>query len=75
MKRTSLLLFFSLVATVLAPAARTAGGPDVTDTRLLTQPAVSQRHVAFIIEELKKNPQAKPTRPPYPIKTLRRSSS
>src|SRR5262245_61197175 len=48
MKRTSVLLFVSLVSTVLAPAARTAGGPDVTDTRMLTQPAVSQRHIAFI---------------------------
>ncbi|PYQ90720.1 MAG: peptidase S41, partial [Acidobacteria bacterium] len=48
MKRTFLLLVVSFIALVLSPAARTAGGPDVADTKLLTQPAVSARHIAFI---------------------------
>src|SRR5262249_3592986 len=34
-----------------------------------------ERAIQIALEELKKNPQPKPTRPPYPIKTLRRSSS
>jgi tricorn protease len=44
--------YVSLVVTAtvlaLAPMARTANGPDVTDTKMLTQPAVSADHVAFI---------------------------
>ncbi len=34
----------------LLPAGtiRSAGGPDVTDTRLLTQPAIGGGHIAFI---------------------------
>src|SRR5205814_1687543 len=36
------------VLTALSPVARTANGPDVTDTKMLTQPAISADHVAFI---------------------------
>ncbi len=47
MKRYVHLLSMSIVL-ALAPMAHTAGGPDVTDTKMLTQPAVSADHVAFI---------------------------
>src|SRR5439155_402638 len=36
------------IVLALAPMARTANGPDVTDTKMLAQPAVSTDHVAFI---------------------------
>src|SRR5256712_7932037 len=36
------------IVLALAPMARTANGPDVTDTKMLAQPAVSADHVAFI---------------------------
>ena len=42
-------LRFALALSLLAAgAARTAGGQNTTDTRLLSQPAVSATHVAFI---------------------------
>jgi tricorn protease len=44
----SLCLFVASIAVGLAPTARTAGGPDIADTKMLTQPAVSADHVAFI---------------------------
>src|ERR1700687_5150703 len=47
MKRC-LCLFVASIAVALAPTARTAGGPDITDTKMLTQPAISANHVAFI---------------------------
>src|SRR5437773_10286330 len=47
MKR-SVSLLVSAILLALAPMARTANGPDVTDTKMLTQPAVSADHVAFI---------------------------
>ena len=43
-----LCLFVASIAAGLSPTARTAGGPDITDTKMLTQPAVSADHVAFI---------------------------
>src|SRR5260370_32612383 len=43
-----LCLFVASVAAGLAPTARPAGGPDITDTKMLAQPAVSADHVAFI---------------------------
>ena len=36
------------IVLALAPMARTANGPDVIDTKMLAQPAVSADHVAFI---------------------------
>ena len=36
------------VMLVFAPVARTASGPDVTDTKMLAQPAVSADRIAFI---------------------------
>jgi tricorn protease len=47
MKRYLSLLVPALVL-ALAPAVRTANAPDVTDTKMLAQPAVSASHVAFI---------------------------
>jgi len=47
MKRYMSLVVTAIVLS-LAPLARTTGGPDVTDTKMLTQPAVSADHVAFI---------------------------
>src|SRR5436309_2502734 len=47
MKRYVSLVVTAIVLS-LAPMARTANGPDVTDTKMLTQPAVSADHVAFI---------------------------
>src|SRR6266496_2744949 len=47
MNRPVFVLVTSMVM-ALAPMARTANGPDVTDTKMLTQPAVSTDHVAFI---------------------------
>jgi tricorn protease len=48
MKRHAFVLLAALAALVSSPAVRSAGGPDVTDTRLLTQPAISGSHIAFI---------------------------
>jgi tricorn protease len=43
---------FVLVALLLAlPLPASANGPDVNDTKLLTQPAVSANHVAFVYAE------------------------
>src|SRR5262249_23728604 len=43
---------FVLVALLLAlPLTASASGPDVNDTKLLTQPAVSAKNVAFIYAE------------------------
>src|SRR6058998_3043044 len=47
MKRYGHWLSISIVL-ALTPMARTASGPDVTDTKMLTQPAVSADRVAFI---------------------------
>src|SRR5262249_49691273 len=44
--RTRSVFLLPSVLLVLAGAARAE--PDVRDTRLLTQPAVSERHVAFV---------------------------
>jgi len=48
MKRFCLFVCVVCLAIALAPRVRTAGGPDVTDTTLLTQPAVSATQIAFI---------------------------
>src|SRR2546428_2241205 len=48
MKRTFFLLCAIFVAVALTRTVRTAGGPDVTDTKLLTQPAISANQIAFI---------------------------
>src|SRR5438067_1639366 len=48
MKRARSVLLVAVMAVAVAPAARTAGGPDVADTKLLTQPAISAGHIAFI---------------------------
>jgi tricorn protease len=48
MKRLVSTALSAVLLVVAAPAVTTAGGPDVTDTRLLTQPAVSASHIAFI---------------------------
>jgi tricorn protease len=48
MNRNVTTVLSAVLVAVLAPAVHTAGGPDVTDTRLLTQPAVSAAHIAFI---------------------------
>jgi hypothetical protein len=44
MRRALLLSAFALL---LATSGRLAAAPDVSDTRLLSMPAVSARHVAF----------------------------
>ena len=36
---------------VVLPMAAAANGPDTTDTKLLSQPAVSANHVAFVYAE------------------------
>jgi tricorn protease len=48
MKRVFLLLIVVVFAVALIPSARMSGSPDVTDTRMLSQPAVSADHIAFI---------------------------
>jgi tricorn protease len=48
MTRHLFFLLSALMTMALAAAVRTAGGPDVTDTKLLTQPAVSANAIAFI---------------------------
>jgi tricorn protease len=48
MKRLCFFLCVTCVAIALTPSVRTAGGPDVADTKLLTQPAVSATQIAFI---------------------------
>src|SRR5258708_15497161 len=47
MKRCLSLLVPAIIL-ALAPAVRTLNAPDVTDTKMLAQPAVSADHVAFI---------------------------
>jgi tricorn protease len=48
MKRIFFVLGAVFIAVALTRAVRTAGGPDVTDTRLLTQPAISANQIAFV---------------------------
>src|SRR2546428_9248025 len=48
MKRTFFFLCAIFTAVALTRTVRTAGGPDVTDTKLLTQPAISANQIAFI---------------------------
>jgi tricorn protease len=48
MKRYCLLLIAALVTVAFASSLRSAGGPDTSDTRMLTQPAVSGTQIAFI---------------------------
>src|SRR2546428_12986371 len=48
MKRTFFFLCAIFTAVALTRAVRSAGGPDITDTKLLTQPAVSANQIAFI---------------------------
>ncbi len=45
MRRTLLL---AALATVLLSSARLPAAPDISDTRLLQMPAISQNHVAFV---------------------------
>ncbi|HWW83452.1 MAG TPA: PDZ domain-containing protein [Vicinamibacterales bacterium] len=47
-KRRISVLLAVVATTALAPVVGTAIGPDVRDTLMLTQPAVSASHVAFI---------------------------
>src|SRR4051812_2468492 len=48
MKQFILLVFGILLAMTAPTAAQQSAGPDPTDTRLLTQPAVSAQHIAFV---------------------------
>jgi tricorn protease len=50
MKRI-LILAVLAAAGVFAPTASAADSPDPTDTRLLTMPAVSAKHIAFVYAE------------------------
>src|SRR5262249_2409790 len=45
------ILFLSAVAMSLSAPGRLPAAPDVSDTRLLSMPAVSARHVAFVYAE------------------------
>src|SRR5262245_25052495 len=48
MRRYVFVRFAAVAAMVSSPAVRSASGPDIADTRLLTQPAISASHIAFI---------------------------
>ncbi|MBN2288511.1 MAG: PD40 domain-containing protein, partial [Candidatus Glassbacteria bacterium] len=39
---------FSVLVLTIAPLASLAGGIDITDTKLLSQPAISTDHIAFV---------------------------
>lgn len=76
--RARFLLLF-LVTGAGSAAGTIPAGPDIRDTRLLSEPAVSPERVArdpqleraiqVVMDELKKNPPQAPKRPAFPVKT------